>query len=325
MSSTALIALKAADIPRLLTPAQLVGLVETAALAAGREDCVVPARQHIRWPGGTLLTMPAIAAGVISVKLVSVVPGNRARELPVTNGLLVLSDGETGLPRALLDAAALTAVRTGAVGAMGVKYLTPPDAATLGVVGTGVQGSWVAISACAVRPIRSVFALRRSERSFASFEKALAEHAPGVRVVACESVSELLERTGVIVTATTSAVPVLPDEASLLEGRHFIAIGSYEPQMRELPDGVFRLSGHLVLDSELARHEVGEAVRPVEQGVLSAADVFTVGELVAARRTLDTTRTTVYKSAGMALFDLYVAHALHDAARQRGVGQEVSL
>jgi len=253
------------------------------------------------------------------------VPGNRARGLPVTNGLLVLSDGETGLPLALLDAAALTAVRTGAVGAMGVKYLTPPDAASLGVVGTGVQGSWVAISACAMRPIRTVYALRRSAASFASFEKALAERAPGVRVVACANVTELLARTGVIVTATTSAVPVLPDAAPLLEGRHFIAIGSYEPHMRELPDSVFRLSGHLVLDSEFARHEVGEAVRPVEQGILPEASVFTIGELVAARRTLDITRTTVYKSAGMALFDLYVARALHEAARRCGVGQEVAL
>lgn len=320
-----MIALNAADILKLLRPAQTVGLVEAAALAAGGADCIVPARAHIRWPRGTLLIMPAIAPGVMSVKLVSVVPGNAARALPVTNGLLVLSDADTGLPLALLNAAALTAVRTGAVGALGVKHLTPPDASSLGVVGAGVQGAWVAISACAVRPIRTVFAVRRSAASYAAFEKALAEHAAGVRVVACANAAELLGRTGVIVTATTSAEPVLPDEPALLEGRHFIAIGSFERHMRELPGSVFRLSGHLVLDSEFARHEVGEAVLPVEQGVLSDADVFTIGELVAGRRALDIGRTTVYKSAGMALFDLFVARALHEAALQRGVGQEVTL
>ena len=324
-SSAALIALNAADILRLLEPAETVGLVEAAALAAGSGDCVVPARQHIRWPAGTLLTMPAIAPGVMSVKLVSVVPGNAARRLPVTNGLLVLSDGETGLPLALLNAAALTAMRTGAVGALGIKYLSPPDTSSLGVVGTGVQGTWVAISACAIRPIRTVFAVHRSAASFASFERALGEHAPGVRVVACANAAELLGRTDLIVTATTSAVPVLPDEASLLEGRHFIAIGSYERHMRELPDSVFRLSGHLVLDSEFARHEVGEAVVSVEQGLLAEANVFTIGELVAGRRAPDITRTTVYKSAGMALFDLYVARALHEAAQRRGMGQELTL
>lgn len=320
-----MIALNAADILTLLKPADTVGLVEAAALAAGGGQCIVPARQHLRWPRGTLLTMPAIAPGAMSVKLVSVVPGNAARELPVTNGLLVLSDAETGLPLALLNAAALTAVRTGAVGALGVKYLTPPDVSSLGVVGTGVQGSWVAISACTLRPIRAVFAVRRSAASFASFEKALAVHAPGVSVVACASAAELLARTAVIVTATTSAEPVLPDEPSLLEGRHFIAIGSYERHMRELPESVFRLCGHLVLDSEFARHEVGEAVLPVERGILAAADVFTIGELVAGRRTLDVTRTTVYKSAGMALFDLFVARALHAAALRRGMGQEITL
>src|SRR5579864_1994253 len=320
-----MIALNAADILRLLRPVDTVGLVEAAALAARDPECVVPARQHIRWPGGTLLTMPAIAPGVMSVKLVSVVPGNTARELPVTNGLLVLSDGRTGLPLALLNAAALTAVRTGAVGALGVKYTSPADTSSLGVVGTGIQGAWVAISACAVRPVRTVFAVRRSAASFAAFEKTLAEHAAGVRVIPCANAAELLSRTALIVTATTSAVPVLPDEAPLLEGRHFIAIGSYEKHMRELPDSVFRLSGHLVLDSEFARHEVGEAVVPVEQGILTEASVFTIGDLVAGRRTLDITHTTVYKSAGMALFDLYVARALHEAARRRGVGQEVML
>jgi ornithine cyclodeaminase/alanine dehydrogenase-like protein (mu-crystallin family) len=118
---------------------------------------------------------------------------------------------------------------------------------------------------------------------------------------------------------------VLPDDSTLLAGKHFIAIGSYERHMRELPDAVFRLAGRLVLDSESARHEVGEAVHPVEQGILSDADLFTIGELVSGTRTLDVARTTAFKSAGMALYDLYVAQALYAAARQRGVGQEITL
>ena len=321
-----MIALNAAQVLSLLEPAEAVALVESAARAAleGR-DCVVPKRQHIQWPGGTLLTMPAIGAGAMAVKLVSVVPGNAARALPVTNGLLILSDAGTGLPLAMLDAAALTAMRTGAVGALGVKYLTPDDVTSIGVVGTGVQGAWQAIAACAVRPIARVFALKRSAASWTAFAARLAERAPQVTLVPCVSVAELLSRTTVIVTATTSIEPVLPDDASLLEGRHFIAVGSYERHMRELPADVFRLAGHLVLDSEFARHEVGEAVYPVEHGILAPADVFPIGELLAGRRTLSATRTTAYKSAGMALYDLYVARAVYEAARRRGVGQEVAI
>lgn len=321
-----MIALSATDVLRLLTPAQTVALVESAALAAaGSTDWVVPARQHVKWAQGTLLTMPAIGAGAMAVKLVSVVPGNAGRKLPVTNGLMILADSGTGLALAIMDAAALTAMRTGAVGALGLKYTTPAGVASVGIVGAGVQGAWQAITACAVRPVRTVFALRRSAAAFERFCTTLAAHAPGVIVVACESAAEVLSRTEVIITATTSADPVLPDDPQLLAGRHFIAIGSYERHMRELPDAVFRLAGHVVLDSEFARHEVGEAVRPVEQGILREADVSTIGELASGRRTLDVTRTTAYKSAGMALYDLYVAKALHEAARRRGVGQEVTL
>jgi len=321
-----MIAISATDVLSLLTPAETVGLVEAAARATvGSPDWVVPQRQHVRWAQGTLLTMPAIRAGAMAVKLVSVVPGNAARKLPVTNGLLVLADAGSGLPLAIMDAAAVTAMRTGAVGALGLKYVSPPGAASIGIVGAGVQGAWQAITACAVRPIRTVFAVRRSAAAFERFRATLAAHAPQAAVVACDSARELLAHTGLIVTATTSAEPVLPDDPALLAGRHFIAIGSYERHMRELPDAVFRLAGRLVLDSEFARHEVGEAVHPVAQGILSDADLFTIGELVAGTRTLDVTGTTAYKSAGMALYDLYVAQALYAAARQRNVGQEITL
>jgi ornithine cyclodeaminase len=321
-----MIALGSAQLFDLLSPAETIGLVESAALAAqSGGDPVVPQRQHVKWAQGTLLTMPAIAAGAVAVKLVSVVPGNAGRALPVTNGLMILGDAGTGLPLAIMDAAALTAMRTGAVGALGVKYLTPAGAAALGVVGAGVQGAWQAISACAVRPIREIFALRRSPAGFDRFRATVAAHAPGVSVIACDSASEVLARANVIVTATTSASAVLPDDAGLLAGRHFIAMGSYERHMRELPEAVFRLAGHLVLDSEFARHEVGEAVWPTEHGILADADMFTIGEVIAGRRIIDVTRTTAYKSAGMALYDLFVAQALYAAARRRGVGQELTL
>jgi ornithine cyclodeaminase/alanine dehydrogenase-like protein (mu-crystallin family) len=321
-----MIALNFTDVLKLLTIAETVGLVESAALAAANgADCVAPDRQHVRWGQGTLLIMPAIGAGVMATKLVSVVAGNAARGLPVTNGLVILSDGETGLPLAIMNAAAVTAMRTGAVGALGIKHLTPAEVTSVGIVGTGVQGAWQAISACAVRPIREVFAVQRSAASFERFLATLRAHIPQVSVVGCRSAAELLSRTDVIITATTSAEPVLPDDQSLLSGKHFIAIGSYERGMRELPDAVFRLAGHLALDAAFARHEVGEAVRPVEQGILTEGDLFLIGDLVAGRRTVDVTRTTVYKSAGMAIYDLFVAKALYEAARRRTIGQEVAI
>ena len=146
-----MLVLSEADIARVLTPALTISAVESALLALHAGTAHVPERQHIHWDANTLLTMPSFSASAMGIKLVSVVPGNAARGLPVTNGLMVLNDRATGLPVALLNAAALTARRTGAVGAVAAKHLSTPDTPSLGIVGCGVQGAWQAISVCAVR------------------------------------------------------------------------------------------------------------------------------------------------------------------------------
>jgi ornithine cyclodeaminase/alanine dehydrogenase-like protein (mu-crystallin family) len=309
----------------LLSPPDVVAAVEAALRASEGGRASVPQRLHTDWAGNTLLTMPAIAEGHLGVKLVSVVPGNAARGLPVTTGLMVLNDAETGLPLALMNAAALTAVRTGAVGAVGLDYTTPADTVSVGVIGCGVQGAWQAIFACAVRPVREICCVARESASFDRFTTTVRRHAPSVAITRCSDPRDLLAHTSVVITATTSAEPVLPDDAALLEGKHFVAIGSYKPTMQELPDTVYRLAGHLVIDSELARHEVGDAIRPVEKGILQERDVFTLGQLVTGQRAIDVRRTTAYKSAGMALFDLFVARALFEAAKRQGIGSEITL
>lgn len=309
----------------LSSPLELIAAVEAAARAWDAGSAIVPKRLHIEWGANTLLTMPAVVEGSFGTKLVSVIPGNAARRLPVTNGLMVLNDGETGLPVALMNAAALTAQRTGAVGALGVKYMTPTTISSLGIVGCGVQGTWQAVFACAVRPIREVFCVYRSPASFERFTSTVLHHVQNVKVIPCKDVRELLTRTSVVIAATTSAEPVLPDDPSLLEGKHFISIGSYRPNMQELPDSVYRLAGQLAIDSEFARHEAGDVIRPVEKGVLKETDIFSIGELVTGQRAVDTNRTTAYKSAGMALFDLFVAQALYRAAKHQSMGREINL
>lgn len=112
------------DLVGLVPPMDLIAAMEDAALGVAQGKVAVPARTHADWQDNTLLTMPAVAQAYFGTKLVAVVPGNAARDLPVTNGLMILNDGETGLPLAVMNAAALTAQRTGAVGTLGVKYMT---------------------------------------------------------------------------------------------------------------------------------------------------------------------------------------------------------
>jgi ornithine cyclodeaminase/alanine dehydrogenase-like protein (mu-crystallin family) len=320
-----LLALSDRDVAQLLPPRDLVPAIEAAAREYEERSVVVPSRLHLEWNGNTLLAMPAATSAALGTKLVAVVPGNSNRGLPVTSGVMILNDAQTGLPVALLNAAELTARRTGAVGALGTRYMTPEDLDTVGIIGTGAQGAWQAIFTCCVRPIREVLYLARSARGEERFRAAVREHAPGVKITPCESPRELLAQARLIITATPSQRPVLPDDPKLLADRHFIAVGSFSPSMQELPDSVYRLAGALAIDSEAARHEVGDVIGPVARGILNSTDVYFIGQLLSGRRSLERRGVTVYKTAGMALYDLVAAQLAYGAARQRGLGRELEL
>jgi ornithine cyclodeaminase len=90
--------------------------------------------------------------------------------------------------------------------------------------------------------------------------------------------------------------------------------------MQELPDAVYKLAPELFIDSEFARTEVGDCLNPVSKGLLSPENIFTIGKLVTGERVANTSVTTVYKSAGMALYDLFVAQALYEKAEKDNVG-----
>ncbi len=243
------------EIFELLAPRDAVAAIESALRAQDSGRCSVPQRHHIERAGNTFLAMPAVSDTAAGVKFVAVVPGNAARKLPVTIGVMLLTSADTGVPLALMNAGALTAIRTGAVGALGLKYMTPADTASVGIIGCGVQGTWQAISACAVRPIRKVFALRRTPAKFEHFASTVRRHVPSVEVVASSDVRELLANTGVVIAATTADEPVLPDEPALLDGKHFISVGSYRRAMQELPG--LRVSPRGVARNRLRGRAIG--------------------------------------------------------------------
>lgn len=320
-----LLALSSGHLLGLLPLTQIVAVVEDTARALADGVCTAYPRQHLSWSDNTLLSMPALSQSALGVKLVTVMPGNAALGHPVTHGLMVLLDLHSGRPIALLDGAALTALRTGAVGALGIKHLTPPDLASVGIIGCGVQGTWQAIFACSVRPIREIHCLYRSERSFERFSTTVQRRAPHIRIVACRHAHELAAASELIIAATTSRHPVLPEDPSALIGKHFISVGSFRPDMQELPLDAYRLAGSIVVDSPAAVHEAGDVIRSLAQGAVSSADVVYIGDVITARRRIDLTRTTAYKTVGLSLYDLDVAHALYLEARRREIGHPITL
>lgn len=315
--------LSAKDLDDLVPPATLVAAIEQALRDFAQGKVTVATRQHLQREEKTLLSMPVIGATAFGVKLVSVMPGNAARGLPVTNGLMMLGDGDSGLPLAVLNAAALTAQRTGAVGAVGLKLTTPADVDRVGIIGTGVQGTWQAIFACAVRPIRTVCFVARSEDRAQRFVDAITSRAPAATLVRCRDAEDLVRQCPVVIAATTSTQPVLPDDGALLDGKHFISVGSFRPVMQELPTAVYRLAQHAVIDSDAARHEVGDLINPLAAGALREDQVYHLATLITGERAVDVRRTTVLKTVGMALYDLYAAGALVAEAERIGRGTEL--
>jgi ornithine cyclodeaminase/alanine dehydrogenase-like protein (mu-crystallin family) len=320
-----MIVLSETEISSLLSHHEIIDAVEAALVADEKKETTVPQRMHINIGNNTMLCMPSFGRQFSGTKLVSVVPGNRERGLPVINGTMLLSDSETGLPLAMMSASKLTALRTGALGAIGVKYLSPATDTTFGLIGCGVQGLHQAIFICAIRNISKVYYLHRSSDGASALVSFLELHHPNQQVEACYTAEDLLSKTNIIIAATTSSTPVLPDKPDLLKGKHFIGIGSYKPSMQELPDSVFRLAGKLAIDSEFARHETGDIINPIRAGLLKVENVFTIGKIITGEQKVDIAGTTVFKSAGMALFDLFVAQAMYQRAVKENMGTKVLL
>jgi ornithine cyclodeaminase/alanine dehydrogenase-like protein (mu-crystallin family) len=315
--------LDGAQMTSLLSLQQVIGAVEQSMIAYEHGEAMAPQRMHLDHEKNTLLCMPSWGSRYFGTKLVTVMPGNRGKGLPVTNGAMLLNDGETGVPLAILQASKLTALRTGALGAIGIKYITPPDASSIGLIGCGVQGIHQAVFACAVRSISTIHYLHRTDEGSSRLLSFVKNYFPHVVMERSDTTDELLNKTNIIIASTTASEPVLPNDEDKLRGKHFVSIGSYKPSMQELPDAIYRLADKLFIDSEFARHETGDTINPVKKGLLKEEDIFTLGKLITRKVTVDINKTTVYKSAGMAIFDLFVAQAMYEQAIKMKIGTSV--
>ena len=140
--------------------AEWIEAMETALRLTTTGKYVMPERMHLDYGENTFLIMPCITDEYWATKMVSFCPGNREKERPSIYGTVVFNDTKTGEPLAILDGGILTAMRTAAVTAAGIKYLSPSDSHSLGIIGTGVQGIYQALFACSVRKIDEIMGFR---------------------------------------------------------------------------------------------------------------------------------------------------------------------
>lgn len=312
--------LNARDVESCATPGDLVAAVERAFLLQEEGGFTMPDRMHVDHGGNVLLAMPAFAGDHFATKLVSVFP----EADPAIQGALLLNDGTTGRPVALIEGAALTALRTGAVSGLGIVWTTPAKAATLGLIGAGTQGFQQVLFACHVRPISRVKVWDPHHPDLPGFLDRIRACLPEVEFAVAADARDLVASSEIVITATTSETPVVPDDPALLAGRSYVGVGSYRPTMREFPDALIGLLDLLVVDTDRACSEAGDVRIPLEKGLIAAQNVVRLGQVFGPDLRLDENHTTLFKTVGMALCDLMVAEMIHRRAQSEGIGTEVT-
>jgi len=318
--------LSAEQIMEALTLEGVMASVEEALCIYEEKTFNMPERMAVDCGDDNLfLLMPCVSLGHIATKLVTVFPGNRARNRPVIDGIVVLSDGSTGEVLALMDGKTITAMRTGAVTGVSIRYLSQAEASSVGLVGCGVQGYYQLLYACAVRDIRRIALFDIDPAAVEALKEKLQASFPDVEIVAAESAAALARGSEIVIAATTAREPVFPDDAELFKGKHCIAIGSFEPDVREYPDAIFSLVEKVWVDIDFAKEESGELLVPLEKGILQESQLETLGSLIRSGRAPERGAhgTTFSKSVGMALFDLTTARLIYAEAIRRGLGTEL--
>jgi ornithine cyclodeaminase/alanine dehydrogenase-like protein (mu-crystallin family) len=271
-----------------------------------------PLRSRVETPAGTLLLMPAAGAEGVGVKLVTLTPSNPERGLPLIHALYALFDAQTQAPLAILDGAALTALRTGAVSGLATRYLARPEASHLVVFGAGVQARAHVEAMRAVRPLeRAVVVSRTRERA-----EALAAELRASGLAAEIGAPEAVAEADLVCTCTTSPTPVF-DGRLLPPGAHVNAVGAYTPQTRELDEATILRARVVVETREAALAEAGDLLIPMREGKIGpehvVADLAEVVRGAAVRRSAED--VTVFESVGVAFEDLVVARAALEGIR----------
>lgn len=309
------------QIEQLIDRNEMMDQIEEAFRIFGAEEYFMPPRPVVEHENKTLIYMPCYTKDVIGTKMLTIFPENAKLGLPSIDGLVILNDHTTGAPLAILDGQAVTAWRTGAVGGVGIRHLSRKDAHTVGIVGAGAQGFHLALYACAAREIHTVYVWNHSDRDLTDYldrlKKAIAD--PAVEVVQCKAVEDLVKASDIICTATPSTEPVLPNDKELLEGKCIIAIGSYTPEMREIPDVIWDLADNVYIELPYACEESGDLSIPLAEGRLTEDRVVLMDKFLASGADEEeiAKKTTYFKSVGMGLFDVCVAQKLLEKAKER--------
>jgi ornithine cyclodeaminase/alanine dehydrogenase-like protein (mu-crystallin family) len=293
-----------------VSPERALDAVRDAFVAYARGEWTMPPKVYVpAYPEGDFRAMPALGAGHALLKWVTSFPGNPAQGLPTVTGLVLLSDASNGMLKAVLDAGAVTSLRTGAAAVLAAETLGRPDAETAAVIGAGVNGEAAARTFIARGRRVELWDIDRT-RAEEVAERVGAEVAAG---------REEALAADLLVTVTPGRQVVL-DEGSLLRGQHASLMGADGPGKAEIAFAELERVRVFCDDWEQASHN-GDLVHAVEAGVLARDDVSQFGDVLIGRaegRKSDDD-ITVFDSTGLAIQDLAIALAALEGADALGL------
>jgi alanine dehydrogenase len=301
-----------------------------AQLSAGK--AVVPLRTQlpVERHDGVTLFMPAYLSESddLGVKIVSVFPGNLEMGLPTIFALVIVVEASTGRPVAVMDGTYLTALRTGAASGAATDLLAIKDARVAAVFGAGAQGRTQLLAVCEVRDIERAWVYDINSQAAERYAQEMAGRGrvpDDLRVAS--SAAEAAREADVICTATTSKTPVFAD-GDLKPGVHINAVGSFTPEMQEVPEQTVARARLVVGSREACLAETGDLIIPIRKGLITEDDIYAeLGEIAAGikpgRESAE--EITFFKSVGNAVQDVSVACAVLARTETLGLGIEVEL
>jgi ornithine cyclodeaminase/alanine dehydrogenase-like protein (mu-crystallin family) len=295
-----------------VSPERAIDAVRDAFIAYARGEWTMPPKVYVpAYPAGDFRAMPAHGGGFALLKWISSFPGNPSRGLPTVMGTVLLSDASCGSLLAVLDAASLTALRTGAAAVLAAETLARPDASSVAVVGSGVNGKAVA----------RTFLARGRSVAIHDLDRDRAEAAAGeLGADVADSQEDALAAD--VVATVTPGKNVLLAEGSLRPGQHVSLMGADGPDKAEIAPAELARVSAFCDDWGQASH-AGDLAHAVEAGLIDREDVTELGAVLAGdapgRRSSD--ETTVFDSTGLAIQDLAIALAAYEVAHELDLPQ----
>jgi len=322
------------DVQRCLTMPEAVEVMRVAFTALQSGHAQAPQRLAVDLPEqGVALLMPSLletqADHAFALKVVTVIPQNPQRGLPRLYASVLLLDAITGKTLAAMEGGWLTAMRTGAASGLATDLLARNDADVMALFGAGVQAPMQVLAIHAVRPLREVRVVNRSDEHYnalvATLQALLGPDCPPIKRAA--SSKEALAGASLVACATTASAPLFAWN-EVATGTHINAIGAFTPAMCEIDPPTLAHARIFVDQRQAALAEAGDLLQARAARAIAGPKTWTeLGELLVNARPGRQAgyEVTVFKSVGLAAQDVAVALRVYQNARALGVGIEVEI